>query len=150
MTVNPTIKVMTTRRRFLTGCSVLTATVALNPSTLLSAAAVRNAVAASLPGLTTFARQVGTTFQVARTGDSAVSLRLEEANPLPTPTAEWGEFQFALLFRGPADRCLGQDTHRLEHATLGRLELFLVPVRLPQGAHQYYEAIFNQYPGPLV
>lgn len=49
---------------------------------------------------------------------------------------------FALVFRGPPDRPLGQGTRALEHPRLGALEIFLVPIQPgPDGPR--YEAVFN-------
>jgi hypothetical protein len=50
--------------------------------------------------------------------------------------------QFSLLFRGGPSPPLPQGIHALEHATLGRLELFLVPLG-PDRDGQRYEAVFT-------
>jgi hypothetical protein len=50
--------------------------------------------------------------------------------------------QFSVLFRGGPSPPLPQGIHRLEHATLGRLELFLVPLG-PDASGQRYEAVFT-------
>lgn len=49
---------------------------------------------------------------------------------------------FSLFFHGPAERFLPQSSHRLKHASLGELELFLVPVAQEKDGFQY-EAVFN-------
>lgn len=49
---------------------------------------------------------------------------------------------FSLVFRGPASPWLLQAMHTVEHAQLGRLELFLVPIG-PDQHGMRYEAIFN-------
>jgi hypothetical protein len=48
---------------------------------------------------------------------------------------------FSLLFRGPRSPYARQGTHRLEHDSLGTLELFLVPLG-PDAAGMRYEAVF--------
>ena len=48
---------------------------------------------------------------------------------------------FALLFRGPAEQALRQDTYEVEHPALGRFLLFIVPVGFDE-AGRYYEAVF--------
>jgi len=49
---------------------------------------------------------------------------------------------FSILLRGPRERALPQGTYTIDHPSLGRVELFLVPVG--QGAATIdYEAIFN-------
>lgn len=49
---------------------------------------------------------------------------------------------FSLFFRGPAEIFLPQKIYKLREASLGELEIFLVPVaREEDGFH--YEAVFN-------
>ena len=49
---------------------------------------------------------------------------------------------FSLFFQGPANSYLPQRTYKLNHATLGELEIFLVPIaQNKDGFH--YEAVFN-------
>jgi hypothetical protein len=141
---------MTTRRRFLTGCSVLATAAAFQPATLLSAASLRINALHELPGLTAFAGHLGSSFRVSSSAATSVRLRLVEARPLPLNDAAAIEHQFSLLFTGPGDLPLTQDTYTLDHAALGRMAMFLVPVMRQEGRHQCYEAIFNRYPGPLV
>ena len=50
--------------------------------------------------------------------------------------------QFSLHFRGPASPALVQRTYHLEHAQLGTLEIFLVPIRR-DAAGMIYEAVFT-------
>jgi len=49
---------------------------------------------------------------------------------------------FSLLFHGPLDRFMPQGIHRLKHATLGELGLFLVPIAQDKDGFQY-ESVFN-------
>lgn len=49
---------------------------------------------------------------------------------------------FALLFYGPGERLLPQRIYRLEHATLGAFDLFIVPLG-PDAQGLRYEAIFT-------
>ena len=49
---------------------------------------------------------------------------------------------FGLVFRGPLEPVLPQGIHRLEHETLGALDLFLVPIG-PDEAGMRYEAVFG-------
>lgn len=73
----------------------------------------------------------------------AVELELVEAAPVgrePGPGARSG---FSLVFRGPAEPFLEQRTYPLEHARLGRLELFLVPIAKAEAGGFLYEAVFT-------
>jgi hypothetical protein len=49
--------------------------------------------------------------------------------------------QFSLVFRGGPTPPLPQGIHGLEHESLGRLDLFLVPIG-PDAEGQRYEAVF--------
>jgi hypothetical protein len=49
---------------------------------------------------------------------------------------------FALLFKAAPDARLPQRMYRIEHATLGAMDLLLVPVGADQDG-RYYEAIFG-------
>lgn len=49
---------------------------------------------------------------------------------------------FSLEFVGPAEPLLAQQTLRLEHAELGVLELFVVPIARDSGGARY-EAVFG-------
>jgi hypothetical protein len=89
----------------------------------------------------TFEPHVGTDF-VARADDDGgggglVTLKLREVQleqSFGGPRAE----PFRLVFEGPADRQLPQQTYELDHAALGPLAVFLVPT-----APGEYEAVFN-------
>jgi hypothetical protein len=49
---------------------------------------------------------------------------------------------FSLLFHGPPDRFMPQGIHRLKHAKLGELDIFLVPTAQDKDGFQY-ESVFN-------
>ena len=49
---------------------------------------------------------------------------------------------FSLVFRGPLEPVLPQGIRRLEHAGLGELDLFLVPIG-PDEVGMRYEAVFG-------
>ena len=53
-----------------------------------------------------------------------------------------GREPFRLHFRGPREPLLQQSICRLEHAELGALEIFIVPIRR-DGESTTYEAIFT-------
>jgi hypothetical protein len=137
---------MTSRRDFLVGWSVLGTAVAWQPAALWAAAEPAEAAPWEAPGLATFSRVVGTDFRVVPAGPAGVTFCLEAAEKLPHATAGQAERQFSLLFRGHPECALEQNTYRLEHATLGRMDVFIVPVQLRKDGVRYYEAIFNQAP----
>ncbi len=51
---------------------------------------------------------------------------------------------FSLLFKGPKDPVLPQDTHAVKHEKMGEFSLFLGPVIYKKQDGVYYEAIFNR------
>ena len=92
----------------------------------------------------TFAEQLGKTFRLEREDRPPLDLVLAEARNLSarsSPLAARRE-PFSLLFRGPAAPILPQRIYALENETLGRLEIFLVPIGADADGVQY-EAVFN-------
>jgi hypothetical protein len=97
-----------------------------------------------LPDHATFARHVGEAFTLRLAEHRAVEVDLIEA-----PTRRWPGSPvtdtgrpFALVFRSRGPAPLPQRIYRLEHPTLGALELFLVPLG-PEGGGMRFEAVFN-------
>ncbi|MFY9556232.1 MAG: hypothetical protein WAV47_16085 [Blastocatellia bacterium] len=57
------------------------------------------------------------------------------------------QIQFSLVFLGPVNAPIEQNTYKLDHDRLGALDLFLVPIgRDKEGVR--YEAIFNRVLAP--
>ena len=87
-----------------------------------------------------FAENLNTKFHVSADGSNIVELELAEISELKLIATQE---QFAVVFRGPRDRFLGQGTRPLDHEKMGRSELFLVPIREDAEGY-YYEAVFNR------
>ena len=88
-----------------------------------------------------FAQLVHTEFQVLLERDVKVALEL---TAVTVQSARNADFEaFSLLFSGPADRPLGQQTYRFRHERLGAFDLFIVPVSAENNRRQY-EAVFNR------
>jgi hypothetical protein len=92
-----------------------------------------------LPPREAFAAAVSSGFDV-RSGDEApVQFTLLECNTLVDTNVQEC---YTLLFRGPADLPPVQGIYALENDQLGRIKLFLVPIRKDaQGI--YFEAVMN-------
>jgi hypothetical protein len=90
-----------------------------------------------------FAGKVGEVFTVAEPDMAAIPLTLTDAERLPTHhAAANARPPFSLVFLGKDSRALPQKLYRLEHAGLGVLTIFLVPVgRDARGVS--YQATFN-------
>jgi hypothetical protein len=97
--------------------------------------------------LETFSPHIGETFRIPLQGDQAIELELTVARSLFDPYAgrpgpRTARVPFALELKGPLTPVLPQQIYPLEHATLGRHELFMVPVGPAQGGMRY-EVIFT-------
>ena len=66
---------------------------------------------------------------------------LIEVSPLPAH-GDAGRRPFAVILRHAGDRYLPQRIYTVEHAQMGRLDLFLVPIG-PDSNGMRYEVIFN-------
>jgi len=87
-----------------------------------------------------FTRHLNSTFEVRLDQNGAVPMELTEVSELKLyPKQE----HFAIEFRGPLDKFLGQGTRTFIHNEMGQFEIFLVPVRQDEQGF-YYEAIFNR------
>jgi hypothetical protein len=87
----------------------------------------------------TFAARIGEPFAI--TEPAALELSLEQAN-LAGAAHDPARRPFSLVFRGPPRPLLAQRTYRLEHAALGTLEIFIVPISCDAGGARY-EAVFT-------
>jgi hypothetical protein len=94
-----------------------------------------------------FAPHVGTEFHLQLGTAGTLPLTLVEAQavgsvPGPRPDGTPRRQPFSLVFRGPRQPVLPQRIYRLEHAAMGPLELFIVPIG-PDEAGLRYEAVFT-------
>ncbi len=89
--------------------------------------------------LETFEPYVGDAFTIAAE-PASIDLVLDAAAAL----GEWpgGRQPFDLRFRGPHEPMLAQAIYRLEHASLGALEIFIVPIGR-DAESTTYQAIFT-------
>jgi hypothetical protein len=94
----------------------------------------------------TFVPLLGKRFLLHDGDEKTVEIELIEAQALPVhPGRDGKTFRrepFSLLFRGPKQFVLPQRIFTLEQETLGRVDIFLVPIG-PDDVGQRYEAIFN-------
>src|SRR5512146_1427819 len=83
------------------------------------------------------------TFVVRLDEIEPIVLELVEAKELGAAYAQGRSRAFSLIFQGPvSQQYLLQSTYHLEHAQMGVLDLFIVPLGLQEGRMQY-QAIFN-------
>jgi len=93
-----------------------------------------------------FEECVGSAFRIYADSGSSVDAKLIETTPVGSrsggSSAVAQREAFSIVFRGPAEPVLPQKIYTLEHAKLGRFELFLVPIG-PDSSGMRYEAVFN-------
>jgi len=98
-----------------------------------------------------FTELVRTRFNVSAEPGVGIILELVAVNfPRPGGTESvsaesQGMESFSLLFDGPADKPLRQQTYHFSHGQIGCFDLFIVPIGAEHDARQY-EAVFNRRP----
>lgn len=91
-----------------------------------------------------FAGCLNQTFSLERPGADPLRLELIQVDPKGGFDPERDKRQaFSLLFRGPAEPILPQAIYPLENTSLGRLEIFLVPLGPDGEGGVRYEAVFS-------
>ena len=83
------------------------------------------------------------TFTVNPEDTESLELELTQVKPIGTLGTEAETRQsFSLLFRGPIEPMLPQQLYELKNATLGKHQIFLVPIG-PDENGMLYDATFN-------
>ena len=91
-----------------------------------------------------FSRHLNSTYQL-NLEDHNMELKLVEVKAYaPGKNEQAGMERFSVYFDGPPDRPLTQGLYHLEHADMGGLDLFLVPVAGNEKKF-CYEAVFNYF-----
>jgi hypothetical protein len=90
-----------------------------------------------------FARQLNTEFSFSHKNLAGVGVKLIEVNDLTPKTATSGKECFGVVFVGPSNTPLRQDTYRVTHKSLEKFEMLVVPIASRKEG-MYYEAIFNR------
>jgi hypothetical protein len=145
---------MSTRRKFLLGCSAISAAALAVPSRVLAEAALPWWRQKSLDDLCCedFAGQLNTTFLIHAAPDKSIRVKLDKVSvrpdkPMQTgqrPPPEAGNETFSLFFVGCRSELLGQNTYTFEHEDLGRFDLFIVPI-FTRSPHEIdYQIVFNR------
>lgn len=94
--------------------------------------------------MASFKSQLGTSFQINH-GASKVKITLVDvANFASRKQTAAGKEGFSLLFRGPNDTALKQDTYVIEHEQLGMFSFLIVPVGTKDTRAPHYEAVINR------
>ena len=91
-----------------------------------------------------FKSQLGTSFHINHQA-SKVNFKLVDVTSFASrkQTAA-GKEGFSLLFRGPKETTLKQDTYLIEHEQLGMFSFLVVPVGTTDARAPHYEAVINR------
>jgi hypothetical protein len=90
--------------------------------------------------LASFAEHLNTKFRIRVDDSNVIEAELIVAEDVgSTPRQE----RFSLVFRGPLELFLPQQTYQIEHDKMGPLKLFLVPIGKEEDGFRY-EAVFNR------
>jgi hypothetical protein len=141
---------MTTRRRFLHDSSLLAVASLMAPASAQAGMVRTRPRSLDQLRFETFASNVGSTFWVLSEPGSATALELVSAKQTPPGgTGQMGALdglneKFSLVFRGLSSQLREQHTYLFEHGTIGRFEMFIVPIGAGNVGYQLYEAIFNR------
>lgn len=95
-----------------------------------------------------FIQNVGTRFMLSLNGVRLLTLTLIEVNDMKPPyvkgKATSGKECFSLVFQGPRNFPLNQDSYTMTHSLLGVFDLFIVPGDLQQRTGIRYGADINR------
>lgn len=90
-----------------------------------------------------FSRYLNTSFSFSHKNVERVGVKLIEVNDLTPKATPAGKECFGVVFIGPRNRPLKQETYSVKHESLGSFEMLVVPLsHRKEGV--YYEAIFNR------
>ena len=97
-------------------------------------------------GLTfaSFKSQLGTSFLINHDTGKVKTTLVDIASFASRKQTAAGKEGFTLLFRGPRDTTLKQDTYLIEHEELGLFSLLIVPVRTKETSAPDYAAVINR------
>ncbi|MFN2577815.1 MAG: hypothetical protein ABR607_09030 [Pyrinomonadaceae bacterium] len=91
-----------------------------------------------------FSRHLNSTFQL-KLEDHTLELKLVEVKSyMPGQNEQAGMERFSIYFDGPPDVPLPQKLYHLEHANMGGLDIFIVPIAGDEKTVRY-EAVFNYF-----
>ena len=101
---------------------------------------------ATMAGLNmaSFKSQLGTSFQINHQASKVKITLVDVTNFASRKQAAAGKEGFSLLFRGPKETTLKQDTYVIEHEQLGMFSFLVVPVGTKDTRGPHYEAVINR------
>ena len=94
--------------------------------------------------MASFKSQLGTSFQINHQASKVKVTLIDVANFASRKQTAAGKEGFSLLFRGPKETTLKQDTYLIEHEELGMFSFLVVPVGTKDKRAPHYEAVINR------
>jgi hypothetical protein len=94
--------------------------------------------------LESFESQLGTSFVINHEATRVKVKLVHVTNFASAKQTEAGQEGFSLLFRGPKEMSLKQDTYVIEHKQLGKFSFLVVPVGTKDTRAPHYEAVINR------
>lgn len=91
-----------------------------------------------------FKSQLNTKFVINQEAAKVPVTLVDVANLASGKANKTSKEAFSLLFRGPKDTPLQQDTYLIEHEKLGLFSFLIVPVGTKDTRAAHYEAIINR------
>jgi hypothetical protein len=90
-----------------------------------------------------FESQLNTKFLINQEA-AKVAVTLVNVTNLASKKDRAGKEGFSLVFRGPKETALQQNTYVIEHETLGMFSFLIVPIRTRDNRAAHYEAVINR------
>jgi hypothetical protein len=116
----------------------------LEPAT---GALITNSGTVGILDMRAFEQHLNSEFRIHHDNVKITSIKLVEVKDLRSRSANTSRANskecFSAIFLGARRPVLRQNTYEIEHGSLGKFSLLLVPVGMSKN-EQYYEAIFNR------
>ena len=94
--------------------------------------------------MASFKSQLGTSFLINHQAAKVKIKLVDVTNFASRKQNAVGKEGFSLLFRGPEEITLKQDTYLIEHEQLGMFSFLVVPVGTKDARAPHYEAVVNR------
>ena len=121
----------------------LTAGVPLALTEIASGMGTSTSKAAGL-SMAAFKSQLGSSFVISHETSKVKIKLVDVTNFASREQNAVGKEGFSLLFRGPQEATLKQDTYVIEHEKLGVFSFLIVPVGTKDTRAAHYEAVINR------
>jgi hypothetical protein len=91
-----------------------------------------------------FESQLNTKFLINQEAAKIAVTLVSVTNLASRKETKTGKEGFSLVFRGPKETALPQNTYVIEHETLGMFSFLIVPIRTRDNRAAHYEAVINR------